>query len=90
MVSTGGGDVSFCAGADLRAAMMGLTARPSANKSGPMGFSRITDVQKPTIAAVNGFCLAGGLELACWCDFRIASANAKFGVVNRRLGVPLY
>ena len=68
---------------------MGLTARPSANKSGPMGFSRITDIQKPTIAAVNGFCLAGGLELACWCDFRIASANARFGVVNRRWGVPL-
>jgi enoyl-CoA hydratase len=88
MVLTGAGDVSFCAGADLKAAM-GLTARPSANKSGPMGFSRITDVQKPTIAAVNGFCLAGGLELACWCDFRIASANARFGVVNRRWGVPL-
>jgi enoyl-CoA hydratase len=88
MVLTGTGDVSFCAGADLKAAI-GLTARPSANKSGPMGFSRITDVQKPTVAAINGFCLAGGLELACWCDFRIASANARFGVVNRRWGVPL-
>jgi enoyl-CoA hydratase len=88
MVLTGAGDVSFCAGADLKAAA-GLTARPGADKSGPMGFSRITSVQKPTIAAVNGFCLAGGLELACWCDFRVASANAKFGVVNRRWGVPL-
>ena len=88
MVLTGAGDVSFCAGADLKAAA-GLTARPGADKSGPMGFSRITDVQKPAIAAVNGFCLAGGLELACWCDFRVASANARFGVVNRRWGVPL-
>jgi enoyl-CoA hydratase len=88
MVLTGAGDVSFCAGADLKAAA-GLTSRPGADKSGPMGFSRITDVQKPTIAAINGYCLAGGLELACWCDFRIAAANARFGVVNRRWGVPL-
>ncbi|MEK7247827.1 MAG: enoyl-CoA hydratase-related protein, partial [Chloroflexota bacterium] len=44
---------------------------------------------KPTIAAVNGYCTAGGLELACWCDFRIASSDAQFGVLNRRWGVPL-
>jgi enoyl-CoA hydratase len=88
MVLTGAGEVSFCAGADLKAAA-GLTARPGANKSGPMGFSRITDVQKPAIAAINGYCLAGGLELACWCDFRIAVGDARFGVVNRRWGVPL-
>jgi enoyl-CoA hydratase len=88
MVLTGAGEVSFCAGADLKAAA-GLTARPGAEKSGPMGFSRIIDVQKPTIAAINGYCLAGGLELACWCDLRIAAANARFGVVNRRWGVPL-
>ncbi len=88
MVLTGAGDISFCAGADLKAAA-GLIARPGADKSGPMGFSRIIDVQKPTIAAINGYCLAGGLELACWCDFRIAVANARFGVVNRRWGVPL-
>ncbi|MBN1374683.1 MAG: enoyl-CoA hydratase/isomerase family protein [Dehalococcoidia bacterium] len=88
MILTGEGDISFCAGADLKAAA-GLTARPGANESGPMGFTRIIDVQKPVIAAVNGYCLAGGLELACWCDFRIASSNARFGVVNRRWGVPL-
>jgi enoyl-CoA hydratase len=88
MVLTGVGDVSFCAGADLKAAA-GLITRLGAEKSGPMGFSRITDVRKPTIAAVNGYCLAGGLELACWCDFRIAATNATFGVVNRRWGVPL-
>ncbi|MFA5064173.1 MAG: enoyl-CoA hydratase-related protein [Dehalococcoidia bacterium] len=88
MVLTGSGDVSFCAGADLKTAR-GLIERRGAERSGPMGFSRITDTGKPTIAAVNGYCLAGGLELACWCDFRIAAAGAKFGVVNRRWGVPL-
>ncbi len=88
MVLTGTGNVSFCAGADLKAARS-LMEREGAESSGPMGFSRITDVEKPTIAAVNGYCLAGGLELACWCDFRIAAEGAKFGVVNRRWGVPL-
>jgi len=88
MVLTGWGDVSFCAGADLKSAR-GLIERRGADRSGPMGFSRITDINKPAIAAINGYCLAGGLELACWCDFRIAAAGAKFGVVNRRWGVPL-
>jgi enoyl-CoA hydratase len=88
MVLTGAGDISFCAGADLKSAS-GLVLRTGADRSGPMGFSRVTDVQKPAIAAVNGYCLAGGLELACWCDFRISAASAKFGVVNRRWGVPL-
>jgi enoyl-CoA hydratase len=88
MVLTGKGGVSFCAGADLKSALE-LATRPGAGLSGPMGFSRITDVQKPTIAAINGYCLAGGLELACWCDFRIASEGSTFGVVNRRWGVPL-
>jgi len=88
MVLTGWGDVSFCAGADLKSAR-GLMERRGADRSGPMGFSRVTDIDKPAIAAVNGYCLAGGLELACWCDFRIAAAGAKFGVVNRRWGVPL-
>ena len=63
--------------------------RPGARESGPMGISRLTNVEKPTIAAVNGYCTAGGLELACWCDFRIASRGAQFGVLNRRWGVPL-
>ncbi|RPJ62607.1 MAG: enoyl-CoA hydratase, partial [Dehalococcoidia bacterium] len=88
LILTGTGDTAFCAGADLKAAG-GLMNRPGADISGPMGFSRITDVQKPSIAAINGYCLAGGLELACWCDFRIAASNARFGIVNRRWGVPL-
>jgi len=88
LVLTGAGDVSFCSGADLKATGT-LAARPGARESGPMGLSRITDIDKPTIAAVNGYCTAGGLELACWCDFRIAARNAQFGVLNRRWGVPL-
>ena len=87
-ILTGAGDISFCAGADLKD-LGGLISRHGVEESGPMGISRITDVAKPTISAVNGYCLAGGLELACWCDFRIASRNASFGVLNRRWGVPL-
>jgi enoyl-CoA hydratase len=88
LVLTGAGHEAFCSGADLKA-VDSLGARPGARESGPMGISRITDVHKPTIAAVNGYCTAGGLELACWCDFRIADAKAQFGVLNRRWGVPL-
>jgi enoyl-CoA hydratase len=88
MILTGAGETAFCAGADLKA-LNTLTDRPGAAASGPMGLSRITDVGKPTIAAVNGYCTAGGLELAAWCDFRIASSDAQFGVLNRRWGVPL-
>jgi enoyl-CoA hydratase len=79
---------AFCAGADLKN-IGTLTDRPNARDTGPMGISRITGVGKPTIAAVEGYCVAGGLELACWCDFRIAGAGAQFGVLNRRWGVPL-
>jgi len=88
LVLTGAGEISFCSGADLKD-IGSLAARPGARESGPMGISRITDIDKPTIAAVNGYCTAGGLELACWCDFRIAAENAQFGVLNRRWGVPL-
>jgi len=88
LILTGAGEVSFCAGADLKD-IGGLAARRGAKKSGPMGISHITNLHKPTIAVVNGYCLAGGLELACWCDFRVASRNAQFGVLNRRWGVPL-
>jgi enoyl-CoA hydratase len=88
MVLTGAGDVAFCAGADLKN-IASLMARPNAGASGPMGISRITDVNKPVIGAINGYCTAGGLELACWCDFRVAAKNAEFGVLNRRWGVPL-
>ena len=88
LILTGAGDIAFCSGADLKNAE-NLLRRPGVEKSGPMGISRVTDVKKPTIAAVNGYCLAGGLELACWCDFRIASRNAAFGHPGRRWGIPL-
>lgn len=88
LILTGAGHISFCSGADLKNTES-LMLRPGAEETGPMGISHITDVEKPTIAAINGYCLAGGLELACWCDFRIASGNATFGDPARRWGVPL-
>ena len=88
LVLTGAGDTAFCAGADLKD-IAGLAFRPGAGEQGPLGISRITDVRKPTIAAVNGYCLAGGVELACWCDFRVAAGSAQFGLLERRWGVPL-
>lgn len=56
---------------------------------GYLGFTRMTDIFKPTIAAVNGYCFAGGLEMAAWCDIRIAADNAEFGCLERRWNVPL-
>ena len=88
LILPGAGEVAFCAGADLKGSAS-LMARPGAQESGPMGISRIINLDKPAIAAVNGYCLAGGLELACWCDFRIADEMSQFGVLNRRWGVPL-
>jgi enoyl-CoA hydratase len=84
MVLTGAGDVAFCAGADLKALE---TLDPDA-PAGPMGFSRLTPV-KPAIAAIGGWCVAGGLELALWCDLRIADETSQFGCLERRWGVPL-
>ena len=81
-----GGDKVFCAGADLRN-VDGL-AEDIEGEFGPLGFTRLF-VSKPTIAAVAGFCVAGGLEIACWCDMRIADENAVFGCFERRFGVPL-
>lgn len=86
MVLTGAGGQSFCAGADLTD-MVGLGKRAIDGES-PLGFTRITP-SKPTIAAVRGYAVAGGLELALWCDMRIASEDAVFGCFERRWGVPL-
>ena len=87
LILAGAGDRAFCAGADLKAAG-GLVQRPGAREAGPMGISRLA-VSKPTIAAIGGYCYAGGLELACWCDLRVADETSTFGVLNRRWGVPL-
>jgi enoyl-CoA hydratase len=84
MVLTGAGDEAFCAGADLKALE---TLDPDA-PAGPMGFTRLTPT-KPAIAAISGWCVAGGLELALWCDLRVATATARFGCLERRWGVPL-
>jgi enoyl-CoA hydratase len=86
MVLTGAGGVSFCAGADLKAT---ATMAPRLmSEEGPMGFTRLT-ASKPTIAAISGFCLAGGLELALWCDLRIVTEDSRLGYPERRWGVPL-
>jgi enoyl-CoA hydratase len=84
MVLTGAGEHAFCAGADLKALE---TLDPDA-PAGPMGFTRLTPV-KPAIAAIGGWCVAGGLELALWCDLRVAGETARFGCLERRWGVPL-
>jgi enoyl-CoA hydratase len=86
LIVTGEGDLAFCAGADLKNAAT-LFGHEYVDKAGPMGFARL-DPGKPTIAAVNGFCFAGGGELAAWCDIRIGAANAEFGCLSRRWGVP--
>lgn len=86
LVITGAGDTAFCSGANLKD-VGELMRHAHTERAGPIGFAKL-DPGKPTIAAVNGYCFAGGMELACWCDFRIASANAEFGALNRRWGVP--
>lgn len=86
LIVTGTGDLAFCAGADLKGAMS-LFDHEYVDKAGPMGFARL-DPGKPTIAAINGYCFAGGGELAAWCDIRIGAANAEFGCLSRRWGVP--
>ena len=94
LVLTGAGDAAFCAGADLKSlaeagsdpavAEQWLKERPD----GPLGFTRLTP-SKPVIAAISGWALAGGLELALWCDLRVGTETAKLGFPERRWGVPL-
>jgi enoyl-CoA hydratase len=95
LVLTGEGPEAFCAGADLKAIAEAGPDVPldaiesvASRTEGPMGFTRLTP-SKPTIAAISGWCLAGGLELALWCDLRIATETARLGFTERRFGVPL-
>ena len=86
-ILTGAGG-TFCAGADLKAVGEGRGNRVEPHGDGPMGPTRML-LSKPVLAAVEGHAVAGGLELALWCDLRVAARNAVFGVYCRRWGVPL-
>jgi enoyl-CoA hydratase len=97
LVLTGEGPEAFCAGADLKAFAEAAAAAPDGVDAegwlaqfpdGPLGFTRLVP-SKPAIAAISGWCLAGGLELALWCDLRVATEDAKLGFTERRFGVPL-
>ncbi|HMN82132.1 MAG TPA: enoyl-CoA hydratase-related protein [Burkholderiaceae bacterium] len=87
LVVSGAGGVTWCAGANLKG-MKELFEHRVTRSAGPMGFCRL-DPGKPVIAAINGNCWAGGVEFACWCDFRIVDENAKFGLLNKRWGLSL-
>src|SRR4051795_1108016 len=76
-----GDETAFCAGANLR-------DLPDLRPSGPLGPTRLA-LSKPVVAAVEGWCVAGGVELAAWCDLRVAGETARFGCLERRWGVPL-
>lgn len=86
-VLTGAGGV-FCAGADLKAFGTARENRLEPDGDGPMGPTRL-ELTKPVIAAIEGFAVAGGLELALWCDLRVAARDSVLGVFCRRFGVPL-
>ena len=90
-----GASDSFCAGADLKAVSGGIGDNPRANPlntdmsaTAPMGCTRL-QLSKPVIAAVSGYAVAGGMELALWCDLRVVEETATFGIFCRRWGVPL-
>jgi enoyl-CoA hydratase len=83
LILTGAGGEAFCAGADLKALDLDVD-----DPGGPEGITHLTS-SKPTIAAIDGWCLAGGLELALWCDLRLATPKSVFGCFERRWGVPL-
>jgi enoyl-CoA hydratase len=86
-VLTGAGG-AFCAGADLKAIAAGEPLRVAPDGDGPMGPTRLR-LSKPVLAAIEGPAVAGGLELAIWCDLRVAAEHAVLGVFSRRAGVPL-
>jgi enoyl-CoA hydratase len=86
LILAGAGGVAFCAGADLKS--IETLGHRLAASGGPLGFTRRI-ATKPTIAAISGWCLAGGLELALWCDLRIAAEGSVLGFPERRWGVPL-
>ncbi len=93
-IITGSGTQSFCSGADLKNVLALVqeqkipgSVTPTGN--GFLGYTRGCDIYKPILAAINGYALAGGLELACFADIRIAEKHSTFGVSNRRWGVPL-
>jgi enoyl-CoA hydratase len=100
LVLAGEGPEAFCAGADLKAfaehaaewcgddPQAAIDAWLDERPDGPLGFSRLR-ASKPTVAAISGWCLAGGLELALWCDLRVATTDANLGFTERRFGVPL-
>jgi enoyl-CoA hydratase len=94
LILTGAGEDAFCAGADLKSVAAAMDDQEIAAQwlkprpEGPLGFTRLTP-SKPTIAAISGYALAGGLELALWCDLRVGTETAKLGFPERRWGVPL-